>query len=141
MTTPGQPPADAPLSHPPKEPPPPEPARPVQVMRERRARAVGWHSKDIVRAAALVIGMYLLIKLLWFAHALVIATFLGVLFGLAVEAGVDRLERFRIPRGIGAALIVLGFFGALVGFGAAMAPTVREQSRELRVKIPEAVDK
>lgn len=110
-------------------------------MRERRARAVGWHSKDIVRAAALVIGMYLLIKLLWFAHALVIATFLGVLFGLAVEAGVDRLERFRIPRGIGAALIVLGFFGALVGFGAAMAPTVREQSRELRVKIPEAVDK
>lgn len=141
MTTPEQPPGDLPLTHPPKEPPPPEPAKPVQVMHERRARTVGWHSKDIVRAAALVIGMYLLIKLLWFAHALVIAVFLGILFGLAVEAGVDRLERFRIPRGIGAALIVLGFFGALVGFGAAMAPTVREQSRELRVKIPEAVDK
>jgi predicted PurR-regulated permease PerM len=102
---------------------------------------VGWHSKDIVRAAALVIGMYLLIRLLWFAHALVFAAFLGVLFGLAVEAGVDRLERYRVPRGVGAALIVLGFFGLLVGFGAAMAPTVREQSRELRVKIPEAVDK
>ena len=110
-------------------------------MRERRARGVGWHSKDIVRAAALVIGMYLLLKLLWFAHALVIVAFLGVLFGLAVEAGVDRLERFHIRRGIGAAIIVLGFFGLLVGFGAAMAPTVREQSRELRVRIPQAVDK
>lgn len=110
-------------------------------MHERRSRTVGWHSKDIVRAAALVLGMYLFVKLLWFAHALVIAAFLGLLFGLAVEAGVDRLERFRIPRGVGAALIVLGFFGLLVGFGAAMAPTVREQSRELRVKIPEAVDK
>ena len=141
MTTHGQPPADLPHPHPPKEPPPPDPAKPVLVMRERRARAIGWHSKDIVRAAALVIGMYLLVKLLWFAHALVIAVFLGILFGLAVEAGVDRLERFRIPRGIAAALIVIGFFGALVGFGMAMAPTVREQSRELRVKIPEAVDK
>ena len=140
MTT---PPASDPAGHAPdpKEPTPPAPGQPVLVMRERRARAVGWHSKDIVRASALVIGMYLLIKLLWFAHALVIATFLGVLFGLAVEAGVDRLERFRIPRGIGAAMIVLGFFGLLVGFGAAMAPTVREQSQELRVKIPEAVDK
>jgi len=108
---------------------------------DRRTRAVGWHSKDIVRAAALVIAMYLLIKLLWFVHALVIVAFLGVLFGLAVEAGVDRLERFRIRRGIGAAIIVLGFFGLLAGFGAGMAPTVREQSRELRVKIPEAVDK
>lgn len=123
------------------EPPPPVPGRPVQVATERRARTVGWHSKDIVRAAALVIGMYLLLQLLWFAHALVIVAFLGVLFGLAVEAGVDRLERFRIPRGIGAAIIVIGFFGLLAGFGAGMAPTVREQSRELRVKIPEAVDK
>jgi predicted PurR-regulated permease PerM len=113
----------------------------AQTLRERRARTVGWHSKDVVRATALVIAMYLLIKLLWFAHALLIVAFLGVLFGLAVEAGVDRLERFRIPRGLGAAMIVLGFFGLLVGFGAGMAPTVREQSQELRVKIPEAVDK
>jgi predicted PurR-regulated permease PerM len=142
MTTPPAPPPEG--SKPPKpaeEPTPPPPAQAVHTRHERRSRTVGWHSKDIVRAAALVIGMYLLLKLLWFAHALVVVAFLGVLFGLAVEAGVDRLERFRIRRGIGAAIIVLGFFGILVGFGAAMAPTVREQSQELRVKIPEAVDK
>lgn len=108
---------------------------------ERRERAIGWHSKDVARAAALVMAIYLAMQLLWFANPLVIAAFLGVLFGLAVEAGVDRLERFRIPRGIGAAMIVLGFFGLLVGVGAMMAPTLREQSTVLRTKIPEAVDR
>lgn len=119
----------------PKEPPPP--SAPV----ERRQRTVGWHSKDVVRSAALVIGMYLVIRLLWFASPLVLVTFLGVLFGLAVEAGVDKLERFRIRRGIGAAMIVIGFFAILVGVGAWMTPTIREQSSELRVKIPEAIDR
>lgn len=104
-------------------------------------RTVGWHSKDIARAAGLVIAMYLALQLLWFANQLVLAAFLGVLFGLAVAAGVDRLERFRIPRGIGAALIVVTFFAVLFGVGALMTPTIREQSVELRAKIPEAADR
>ena len=62
-------------------------------------------------------------------NPLVLVAFLGVLFGLAVSAGVDRLERFRIPRGVGAALIVLAFFGLLVGFGAWLAPTLRRAER------------
>lgn len=139
------PPSPAPGGAPAPPPPAPAagntPAKPGKRKRERRSRAVGWHSKDVARAAALVIALYLLVKLLWFANALVLVAFLGVLFGLAVEAGVDRLERFGIRRGIGAAIIVLGFFGFLVGFGASVAPTVREQGRELRVKIPEAVEK
>jgi predicted PurR-regulated permease PerM len=104
-------------------------------------RAVGWHSKDVARAAALVMAMYLGIKLLWFANQLVLVTFLGVLFGLAVEAGVDKLERFKIRRGIGAAIIVVTFFALLTGVGAWLTPTIREQSVELRAKIPEAVDR
>jgi predicted PurR-regulated permease PerM len=54
---------------------------------------------------------------------------------------VDRLERLRIPRGAGAALIVLSFFGLLIGFGAWLAPTLRSQGAELRQKLPEAVDR
>jgi predicted PurR-regulated permease PerM len=109
--------------------------------RARRSRTTGWRSRDILRTAALVIAMYIAIQLLWFANALVLTVFMGVLFGLAVGSGVDRLERFKIPRGIGAALIVVTFFAALSGVFAAMAPTLRKQSIELRRKLPEAAEK
>src|SRR5687767_9047451 len=102
------------------------PAAPV----ERRDRTVGWHSKDVARAVALAMGIYLAIQLLWFANQLVLVAFLGVLFGLAVEAGVDWLERFRIPRGVAAGAIVIGFFAFLTGVGALITPTIREQSAE-----------
>lgn len=111
-------------------------------------RAVGWHSKDVARVAALVIGMYLGIRLLWYVNQLVLVAFLGVLFGLAVEAGVDRIVslriggvRVRMRRGVAAALIVITFFGVLIGMGAWMTPTLRTQGVELRTKIPEAVDR
>ncbi|HVE77677.1 MAG TPA: AI-2E family transporter [Gemmatimonadaceae bacterium] len=108
---------------------------------ERRSRNVGWRSQDVLRTAALVIAMYVVVRLLWFANTLVLTSFLGILFGLAVSSGVDHLARFRIPRGLAAALIVLGFFGLLTGMGAWMAPTLRTQARELRIKLPEAVDR
>jgi predicted PurR-regulated permease PerM len=85
--------------------------------------------------------MYLGLRLVWLASPLLLTAFLGILFGLAVEAGVDRLQRFRIPRGVGAALIVFAFYAGLVGLGAWMAPTLREQGRELRERLPEAVDR
>lgn len=107
----------------------------------RHRRKIGWRSRDVVRAAGLVLAMYLALRLLWFANALFLVTFLGVLFGIAVAAGVDRLERLRIPRGVGAAMIVLSFFALLGGFGAWLAPTLRSQGAELRQKLPEAVDR
>jgi predicted PurR-regulated permease PerM len=95
----------------------------------------------VLRTAALVIAMYLALRLMWFANALLLTTFLGVLFGLAVSSGVDRLERARVPRGVGAAIIVLSFFGLLTLLGIWMAPTLREQGGELRRRLPEAVDR
>lgn len=107
----------------------------------RHHRTVGWRSRDIVRTAALVLAMYLFLRLIWFANALFLTVFLGVLFAIAISAGVDWLQRWRIPRGVGAAMIVIAFFGLLFGFGAWMAPTLREQGTELRLKLPEAVDR
>jgi predicted PurR-regulated permease PerM len=107
----------------------------------RHRRKVGWRSRDVVRTAGLVLAMYLALRLLWFANALFLVTFLGVLFAIAVSAGADRLERLRIPRGVGAAVIVLSFFGLLIGFGAWLAPTLRSQGAELRQKLPEAIDR
>jgi predicted PurR-regulated permease PerM len=107
----------------------------------RHRRTVGWRSRDVVRASGLVLALYLALRLIWFANALFLVTFLGVLFAIAISAGADRLERLRIPRGAGAAIIVLSFFALLGGFGAWLAPTLRAQGTELRQKLPEAVDR
>jgi predicted PurR-regulated permease PerM len=109
--------------------------------RVKHSRAVGWRTRDIVRTASLVLAMYLLVRLIWFANALFLTVFLGALFGIAVSAGVDRLQRLRIPRGMGAALIVLAFFGLLTAFGAWVTPTLRAQGTELKQKLPEAIDR
>jgi predicted PurR-regulated permease PerM len=94
-----------------------------------------------LRTAALVIGMYLLVQLVKFAHPLFLTAFLGILFGLAVSSGVDKLERWRLPRGFSAALIVLSFFGLMIGFGAWLAPTLHDQGIELRRRLPDAIDR
>jgi predicted PurR-regulated permease PerM len=102
---------------------------------------MGWRTKDVLRTAALVIAMYVGVRMIWFASPLFLTAFLGILFGLAVSSGVDHLARWRIPRGLGAALIVITFLGLLVGFGAWVAPTIRAQSVELRRRLPEAIDR
>ena len=95
-----------------------------------------------MRAAAAVIGMYLVIRLIWVAQTVFLTAFLGILFGLAVSAGVDWLRvRIRLPRGLLAAIIVLGSAGAIVEFFVVSGPVLATQSRELRTKLPEAIDK
>jgi predicted PurR-regulated permease PerM len=103
-------------------------------------RSAGWRNRDILRAALLIAGVYITLRLLWFANAVFLVTFLAVLFGLALSAGVDRLERLKVRRGLGAFTIVLALFGALFGMGALMAPTIRQQAVELRQRLPEAVE-
>jgi predicted PurR-regulated permease PerM len=119
----------------------PTPTTPTHT-RERRHRQVGWRTADVMRAAAAVIGMYLAIRLIWVAQTVFLTAFLGILFGLAVSAGVDWLQpRLRVPRGLIAALIVLGSAGAIVEFFVVSGPVLATQSRELQTKLPEAIDK
>ncbi len=95
-----------------------------------------------MRAAAAVIGMYLAIQLIWLAQTVFLTAFLGVLFGLAVSAGVDWVQpKIRLPRGVIAAIIVLGSAGAVVTFFVVSGPVLATQSRELQTKLPEAIDK
>lgn len=96
---------------------------------------------DAFRIAAMVLGFLVALLLLWQIRALVLTVFLGVLFALAVSAGADRLERWKVPRGIAAPLIVFTFVGLVAAFGSWIGPTVRQQTMELRTKLPEAVGK
>jgi predicted PurR-regulated permease PerM len=104
-------------------------------------RGRAWPPRDILRAVAIVAGFYIVLQLLWIGRSVVLLTFLGVLFGLALTAGVNWLERKRVPRGVGAVLIVLAFLGSLVGIGAATAPSITGQIQELKTQLPEALRK
>lgn len=122
----------------------PTPAHPMHAVPgpERRRRQVGWRTPDVLRAAGAVIGLYLVIRLIWVGQTVFLTAFLGVLFGLAVSAGVDWLRaRIPLPRGLLAAFIVLGSAGAIVMFFVISGPVLAQQSRELRTKLPEAIDK
>jgi predicted PurR-regulated permease PerM len=119
----------------------PTPATPVRAA-ERRRRQIGWRTSDVLRAAAAVAAMYLALRLIGLAQTVFLTAFLGVLFGLAVSAGVDWVRaRVRAPRGLIAALIVLGSAGAIVGFFVVSGPVLATQSQELQTKLPEAIDK
>jgi predicted PurR-regulated permease PerM len=100
-----------------------------------------WRTVDILRAAALVAGLWLFLRLLWLTYPLLFTAFLGILFGLVVARGAEWLQRYRIPRGLGAAGIVFGFVGLLVGLGFWAGPTLRNQLGELRTAVPQSIDK
>jgi predicted PurR-regulated permease PerM len=104
-------------------------------------RNPGWATRDVLRVLALIAGFYVTLQLLWVGRSIVLLTFLGILFGLALTAGVDRLERRRVPRAVGAVLIVLAFLGILVGIGAVTAPSITSQLQELKTQLPEAIGK
>lgn len=116
---------------------------PAPRWRDRRERAVGWRSRDVLRAVAIIFGFYVTAMLVWKTHQLFLIAFLGILFGLAVSAAVDRIHArgFRwLPRGVLAALIVFGTIGAISGFFVWSGPTLATQFRELRLRLPEALD-
>jgi predicted PurR-regulated permease PerM len=98
-------------------------------------------TRDVVRILALIFGFYVAVRLLWIAHPVIFLFFLGVLFGLPISQGADWLEKRRVPRGVGVAIILTVFLGLLIGGGIGMAPILRSQSKELQQRLPEALDK
>jgi predicted PurR-regulated permease PerM len=68
---------------------------------------------DVRSASTALIAILLGIYALHWAAAVAVPLLLSLLFGCALSPVVDRLERARIPRSIGAAAIVLGVVGGL----------------------------
>jgi predicted PurR-regulated permease PerM len=98
-------------------------------------------TREVVRILALIFGFYVAVRLVWIGHPVIFLFFLGVLFGLPIAQGADWLEKRRIPRGVGVALILTIFLGLLIGGGVGIAPILRAQSKELQERLPEAMDK
>jgi predicted PurR-regulated permease PerM len=115
---------------------------PMPESRNRSERGgAAWSSLDVVRVTLVVLGTFVIAQLLWATRSVVLTAFLGVLFGIAVSAGADRLQDFRVPRAAGAPLIVLTFLLILGAFGTWLGPTIRDQTTELRRDLPAAIDR
>ena len=97
-------------------------------------------SATAFRVAAIVFGLLVALRFLWIAHAIFIVTFLGVLLGLAVSRAVDWLEKIHLKRGLAAPLVILVGLASLVGIGALMAPSMRNQTQQLTTELPKLVD-
>jgi len=106
-----------------------------------RRNPISLKTRDVVRILSLIFGFYILIRLLWVAHPVIFLFFLGVLFGLPLAQGADWLQKRKIPRPLGVAVILIAFFGLLTAGGVWMSPLLRMQSRELQQRLPEAMDK
>ncbi len=115
----------------------PNPAGPVDPAR----RFLTPNHSDLVRAALIVVFVLLGLQFLWAARFLALTGFIGILFGLGASPAVDALERKGVRRGVGSPLIIFGLVAVLFGIGVWSAPTLVDQSRELRTRFPEAVDK
>lgn len=98
-------------------------------------------TRDVVRVLSLIFAFYITIRLIWIGHPVIFLVFLGVLFGLPLAQGADWLQKRRVPRSLGVALILTVFLGLLIGGGVGIAPILRAQSKELEQRLPEAMDK
>jgi predicted PurR-regulated permease PerM len=104
-------------------------------------RASTWTSRDILRAALIVTGVWVGLAFLWVARSVFVLAFLGVLFGITLAAVVTWLQRRGVPRGVGALLLVLALLGVLTGLGALTAPRIASQAEQLQEELPGALDR
>lgn len=116
-------------------------ARPLPTGPRRIAGRLTTEHSDLVKAALIIVFVLVGLQLLWAARILALTAFLGVLFGLGAAPAVDALERRGFRRGIASPLVVFGTVGLILALLGWSAPTLVDQSQELRVRIPAAVQK
>jgi predicted PurR-regulated permease PerM len=96
-------------------------------------------ASSALRVSAIFLGTIVALLFLWTTRSIFVTSFVALLFAVSIMPVVDRLHRFKIPRGIGAAIVVAVVLGVLGAVGALLAPVLQEQGGELRQRIPAAI--
>ncbi|HZH28510.1 MAG TPA: AI-2E family transporter [Azospirillaceae bacterium] len=78
--------------------------------------------------------------LLWLLSGMLLPFVLGVAIAYLLDPGVDLLQRGRIPRGVGAVLVLAGFAVAIFGTVLLLVPLFQVQLYRLLEVLPRLVD-
>ena len=122
----------------PDAPPAPAPVAPAAPTGPPEPERLRLHMPVDVRSAALaLIALAACLHTLHWASAVFIPLLLGLLCSYALTPLVDRLQRWRLPRALAAALVLLA---VLSGLGS-MAWSLSDDASTLVASLPEAADK
>jgi predicted PurR-regulated permease PerM len=92
---------------------------------------------DVRSMSLAVIAVLAVVFVLQWASAVFIPVMIGVMFSYALAPIVDLLERWRLPRVIGAALLIVG----LVGGAGTMVYSLADDANDLIESLPQAAQK
>jgi len=112
-------------------------AQTTQALAEEPARIRLHMPVDVRSASIALIALLLAIHTLHWAAAVVIPLLLGLMFSYALSPAVDVLERWRVPRAIGAAMAVGAVMGTLGWTGHALS----DDASQLVESLPAAAQK
>jgi predicted PurR-regulated permease PerM len=111
----------------------------TEELREERERVLLHMPVDVRSAALVVLAVLASIYALRWAAAVFIPLMLSLIATYALAPVVDRLERWKVPRALGAALLLLGIAGAigstaytLSGSAAALVDSLPVAAQKLR---------
>ena len=88
---------------------------------------------DMRNAAVTLLAVIATVFLLQYAQSVFIPLVLGLLMSYALDPAVTKLQKLRIPRAVGAGLMIL----TLVGAGGAMLYQLRAQATQIIQQLPE----
>ncbi len=92
---------------------------------------------DVRSASLALLTLLVSVYILHWAAAVFVPLLMGLMFSYALKPPCDRLERWHVPRALGAGLLMLALLGGLAG----TVYTLEDDATELVESLPEATQK
>ncbi len=88
------------------------------------------------------IGAWFVLFILLYLLGSILTPFVAAaILAYALNPGVDRLERLRVPRMLGVAIVILVFLSAVLALFLIVVPVLQKEAPQLRDQIPIMLDK